>query len=573
MAKSTMRTGFRIFITLISTLAVYGVMQQFCRADISLNENIQNVGSHSAPGFSTTKDPNLPQTFLNTSFKQPSGKTIVLAEGGDLQSAINRATPGDTIVLKAGVNFTAPSGGFVLSAKPESRLDEWIIIRTSQLDALPVGRRVDPDKQSSAMPRIVALNNEAVVRTEQGAHNYRFVGIEFTVDSSVMSNTGLIRLGDSDETDISKVPHDIIIDRCYIHGNKTGAMRRGVALNSARTAVIDSYISEFHDSGQDTQAICGWNGPGPFKIVNNYLEATGENVMFGGADPSIKNLTPSDIEFRQNYCFKPLAWRNANAPNKWVTKNLFELKNARRVLVEGNTFENSWVSGQTGFAILFKSSNQDGKAPWSITEHITFKNNIIRHASSGVNILGREHDTDRVTNNILIANNLFDDIDGKRWGGSGIFLQITESPNVRVDHNTVFQSGNVITVYGVPSTDFAFTNNLIRHNAYGVKGDARGSGNDTIKAYFPDGTFSNNVIAGLPGDVSPSSYPPGNFFPTGSDNIKFVGGTDGNYRLGMASPFKSAATDGKAVGYDPDEIEKAKQVVSTQSSLQSGKSN
>src|SRR6267154_27343 len=110
--------------------------------------------------------------------------------------------------------------------------------------------------------------------------------------------------------------------------------------------------------------------------------------------------------------WKPLAWKNDNAINKWVTKNLFELKNARRVLVEGNTFENSWVSGQTGFAILFKSSNQDGKSPWSITEHVTFRNNIIRHASSGINILGREHDTNRVTNNILISNNLFDDIDG-----------------------------------------------------------------------------------------------------------------------------------------------------------------
>ena len=30
----------------------------------------------------------------------------------------------------------------------------------------------------------------------------------------------------------------------------------------------------------------GWNGPGPFLIENNYLEAAGENIMFGGNDPS-----------------------------------------------------------------------------------------------------------------------------------------------------------------------------------------------------------------------------------------------------------------------------------------------
>ena len=50
-------------------------------------------------------------------------------------------------------------------------------------------------------------------------------------------------------------------------------------------AVIDSYLSEAHVVGFDSQAICGVNGPGPFKIVNNYLEGSGENVMFGGADP------------------------------------------------------------------------------------------------------------------------------------------------------------------------------------------------------------------------------------------------------------------------------------------------
>ena len=44
----------------------------------------------------------------------------------------------------------------------------------------------------------------------------------------------------------------------------------------------------------------GWNGPGPFLIENNYLEAAGENVMFGGSDPSIANLVPSNITIRRN---------------------------------------------------------------------------------------------------------------------------------------------------------------------------------------------------------------------------------------------------------------------------------
>src|SRR5881409_941718 len=192
------------------------------------------------------------------------------------------------------------------------------------------------------------------------------------------------------ETSTATLPHDIIIDRCYIHGNPGEPEIRGVAFNGSRLAVIDSYLSEFKDCCQDTSAIMGWNGPGPFKIVNNYLEAAGENVMFGGNDATIPNLVPSDIEIRGNHFFKPLSWRgptqwpanqwhswtysdlgdpsfvsadpcpNQNPPSPpllttacyWRDKNDFELKNAQYVLVEGNIFENSWVGwDQDGFAI------------------------------------------------------------------------------------------------------------------------------------------------------------------------------------------------------------------------------
>src|SRR6266700_6564662 len=123
----------------------------------------------------------------------------------------------------------------------------------------------------------------------------------------------------------------------------------------------------------------GWNGAGPFKIGNNYLEATGENVMFGGADPSIRNLVPSDIEIRHNHFFKPTSWRNVWA----AVKNLFELKNAQRVFVEGNVFENNWAAAQAGWAVQFTVRNQDGRAPWSTIEDVTFRKNIVRTPGRG----------------------------------------------------------------------------------------------------------------------------------------------------------------------------------------------
>src|SRR5205807_1829530 len=152
--------------------------------------------------------------------------------------------------------------------------------------------------------------------TDYSAHHYRFVGLEITTAWNVTAGTnfGLVRLGENGTGGtpaslLTDLPTDMTFDRCYIHGSPTGNVQRGIAVNSRRTAVIDSYISDIHGVGFDTQAIEGWNGDGPFKIVNNYLEASGENVLFGGADPSIANLVPSDIEIRRNSFNKPLSWK------------------------------------------------------------------------------------------------------------------------------------------------------------------------------------------------------------------------------------------------------------------------
>src|SRR5262249_9442693 len=244
--------------------------------------------------------PELPRSFLDTGYIAPTGQTIAVNPGGDLQSALNQAQPGDVILLQAGATFT---GNFVL---PNKNGTGWITVRTSTSDAnLRQGTRVTPSSASS-MPKIISPNSEPAAQTAGGAHHFRFVGIEFGVAPG--TNIYSIVALDANQTSLAQTPHDLIIDRCYIHGNAGDNARRGVMINSASAAIIDSYISNIHEVGADSQAIAGWNGPGPFKIVNNYLEAASENFMLGGSDPSIRNLVQSDIEFRNNHCFKPLSW-------------------------------------------------------------------------------------------------------------------------------------------------------------------------------------------------------------------------------------------------------------------------
>ena len=362
--------------------------------------------------------PELPRVFIDTTLVTPTGKTIAVTSGGDVQAALNAAQPGDVITLAAGATFT---GSFTL---PNKTGIGWIIVRTSAPDSSlpPSGTRVTP-AYTAAMPKIVvgASSGHAIVAAS-GAHHFRLIGIELMAADGV-TTFDVVQLGTGSERSTDTLPHDIIIDRCYIHGLVGQPAKRGIALNGSRLAVIDSYLSEFKDQSQDTQAIMGWNGPGPFKLVNNYLEATGENVMFGGADPSIRNLVPSDIEIRHNHFSKPLSWKIGDptyAGTPWTVKNLFELKNARRVLIDGNLFEYNWPHAQSGFAIQFTVRNQDRSAPWSVVEDVTFSNNIVRHTASGINILGRDDNgPSQQTKRILIRNNLFEDMGGSWGGGPG----------------------------------------------------------------------------------------------------------------------------------------------------------
>jgi hypothetical protein len=328
-----------------------------------------------------------------------------------------------------------------------------------------------------------------------------------------------------------------------------------VTLNSASTSLVNSYISNIGARGQETQAAGGWNGPGPFLIENNYLEAAGVNVMFGGTDPSIRNLVPANIQFRRNHVTKQVAWRNG----PWVVKNLFELKSARQVTVEWNLFEYNWLHAQQGYAILLKSWNQNGGAPWSVVEDVAIRHNIIRHVASAFNILGRSYDhPSELARQITVEDNLAYDVSARNWGGHGRFMVVGDgAANVTIDHNTVVQEGTFMQVYGtaqgrpLPMPGMRITNNLALHNDYGVKGDGTGVGNDTLSTYLPGVVFARNVLAGGSG----RQYPAGNEFPDVNAFFgQFRGAAENDFRLKVDSAFGRGATDGRALGANVEEL-------------------
>ncbi len=381
--------------------------------------------------------------------------------------------------------------------------------------------------------------------TLERAHHFKFIGIEFAPASDASYVYNLIDLGRSDYTSVSQFPHHLIFDRCYVHSTGLNKARRGVALNSAETSIINSWVAGFAGAGDETQAIAGWNGPGPFHIVNNYLEGGAEIILFGGADPSIPNLVPSDIEIRRNHLYRPAEWAG-----KATVKGSFELKNARRVVVDANVIDGA--IRETAFVLTVR--NQQGKAPWSTLEDLEITNNIVRSASTGLNILGSDHyHPSQTAKRIRIANNLFTDLVSP--GDIAYFVQINGGEDITVEHNTVQQAGNIISSEK-PSLRFVFRNNIVQYNDYGMACFVPGPPcADNMACHcLPDATIKGNVIANNAniGSNYPidKNFPTGNLFVTSYDKLGFIDHLHGNWRLAPNSKFRGKASDGKDPGID-----------------------
>ena len=459
--------------------------------------------------------------------------TITVKAGGDVQAALDRASPGDTILLAAGETFR---GALKL---PNKTGNGYITIRSSAADAqLPApGERLDPSRYAAALPKIVSeTSGEPAVKAMGGAHHYRFIAVEFGPTPKGEGN--IIELGTTEEKSLNELPHDIELDRVYIHGSPAEGQRRGVALNGRQIRIVNSYFADIKRKGDESQAIAGWGGDGPFEIINNYIEAAGEGVLFGGAESALK-VTPSNIVVRGNHFNKPLQWRSEG----WLVKNQFELKNARHVKVDNNLMTNNWAKGQSGTAVLFTVRDESGSV--AMIEDVEFTNNIVRGAGGAINITGHEGKGGR---GLLIRNNVFEDINGEKWGGDGQFMTITAWNGLVVENNTILQTGSITKAYDTPVTGFVFRNNIVAQNAYGFVGADHASGQDSLDTFFPNSIVSNNAIIG--GDAG--LYKGRNVYPLSLKQLKLANPESGDYGLRPDSPLKRAGANGADIGANLD---------------------
>lgn len=530
----------------------------------------------------------LPQSIVDVTMPAAPAIITVCSSGctyknSQLQAAIDAAVPGTTIQLKAGEIYQSPPDdkGFILRNKAGAG---WIVIRTSTPDSqfAPPGERLTV----SDAPKLPKLERTGTygMTCEPNAHNYRLIGLEFRNPGNGAtghSSGALIHCGRF-ETTVDDQPHHIVFDRLYVHGPSLAGqdVRFGVILQGRHQAVIDSWISDIKHNYSEANAIASWGAAGPLRIEDNYIEGSSINILIGGADPLVPNLTPSDITIVKNTITKPLRWKNLEFAFLSV-KNLLELKHAQRVLVEGNTFEGVWPDAQAGFAFMLTPrqgsgvgakcgpAGSPGCAPWTIVQDVTIRNNKVKAASNGVAISGRDPGgpytyATRAGRRFTIRNNILEGLGG--YPGTGIAFAMANGPgDVTITHNTVVKynatnlDGKGLDLQaGSPSTSsgFVFQNNILPARKYPLFGFIGGCSSTALVTYTPGFQWTHNAIAGpwpTPAGCTVGILPgwsAENAFPVSEAAIGYENYSSGMYRLTSASPFKAAGSDGKDLGVD-----------------------
>ena len=565
----------------------------------------------------------LPRVSMKSSLADSPahGKTLRLRPGDDFQAALRRAACGDTIALAAGSVFT---GNFTLPAK-NCDDNHWIIVRTDAPDTAlpPEGTRLTPcfsgvdslpgrpplncSSTKTVTARLLAVK-AGPLTLASGANHYRIgPGLEITRPVGTGVNYALI-------IKEANLPADhIIVDRTWVHGTPQDETTRGIFLSGVMyAAVVDSFFTDFHCTAgigacTDSQAIAGGTGTLPqgiWKIENNFLEAAAENVMFGGI---LRNsVTPADITIRHNYLFKPLTWMPrpprsgyVGAPDRspsgcrqfdpdgggqcpFIVKNLFELKNAQRLLFEGNILENTWAGfTQHGQSILIEGANTSLNATYSNVSvvDVTIRHNRISHAHSGFGITDPSG-PDAIPNlpvaRVSVHDDIFDDISeayANADTAGGWALELLDCPrcetmrDISINHITeILNNEKTFLVAGTtpdnPIQNFTYTNNI----ATAVPGTAvQGTGPkapcafegrtnvDRIARCASPYNFTSNALIG-----ASEAWPRGNFFPRDIKDVKFINhnqGNGGDYHLSTESPCKRINNEGKDLGADVDAVE------------------
>lgn len=402
----------------------------------------------------------------------------------------------------------------------------------------------------------------------------------------------------------------IILDRSWCAGSPTVTDdgTRCINISSVNDfASLNSLFTEFHcqsnGSCSDAQGILdGEDNTGVAKhtrkIVGNFGTASGQGIYFSGGGPA--NTTPTDLEYRLNWPFKPPCWNPADpcfqGGTPYQVKNNLEFKNFDKALVEASVLEGTWDGfSQNGSQILITPKNQSGsQCPLCQVTNITIRY-ILSHTSnyaiqvanvSPLGIAGNSYSFhDAIFDNLGYATCFSCSTDLGNAIDGGFYTQPNAPAsdvlnNATYNHNTfvlasgapsrsgtIGISGPLIST-GNPMTNYTYTNNLtikgVQSNGNANPLDSCGATpvtncacNQTtptavLNACFAHYTFGGNTILNTgnviwPGPTCTAETSYANIF------VNYNAGLNTNvlnYQVKTSSPCHNSALDGLDPGAD-----------------------
>ncbi len=466
----------------------------------------------------------------------------------NLQSALNAASSGDTIVLAAGEPYV---GNWEL---PAARHATPVKITSS---ASCPDRRIGP-QDLHLLPILQARSTDTPAISGWGASGWEFECMRFEPSAGGAHNVIQlvnVALGDGNFVNTDNV----VFDRIYVSPSDAN-VRKAIHADGGNITLTRSYIANVRQPWSEAKAFTMQEGPGPVTLTDNYLEAASINILFGGGDTSSSAHVPNNILIENNHLAKRAEWGDG----QYMVKDLIELKTATNVTVRSNLMESAWFGGGEG-GMLIQPVNDTANSPWNRVADVLFEGNIVRGVSRGIDILGYEWKAccnSSQTARIRVVDNLFVTM-------SRFFYAAGEIDDVTIDHNTIdnnvwaspwepagyIDAGDVSTttehragLYGIDH--FVFTNNLMKRGPYGwlTRDHTEGQVTSMLEKATQSYHWTNNVIAGAARDTYPNCGGAFDCFPSVAvHNAQF----NADYTLISGSRYRGAATDGSDLGWRP----------------------
>lgn len=426
------------------------------------------------------------QMPLATEFPVNTGRVLTVNSNEEFDVAVKSALPGSQILLSSSVRFgplVIPDAKVGLTIGPtgetvavESRLGGPDLL---EQPALTIGIHCSDI--------IIERLNFCSTNESREEIQYTLVRCGYTADNRREARTA------------SELPNRIAFLSCSFTGTENGNTRIGLVGNARHLTVRHCTFVDIHEVREDSQGILINNTPGPVHIEGCYIEAAGENILLGGAVPSIPGVQLGDLTCINNVLAKPLSWKQG----PWACKNLFELKGCARGYIARNRMTGNWPSAQDGTAVLF--TVRDG----SQISDILFENNVVSNVASGILItptddLGEtlEH---QITNRITLRRNLW--LVGFHEGAGGRVYDLNSFDgrpigSLTIDGDRWVHAGptkrSCILFQGLPHSvgHFTMKNCMGTAGDYGIIGAGTAIGSESLLKFTRTAELSGNVFIG-----------------------------------------------------------------------------